>query len=114
MPYRPGSPCKERSCPSIATKHGYCDAHQSMAHHADDRPSFSQRGYDSSWRRLRIEILKHYRIPVSDWHLYDIHHDPVYDPDKDPVHEHYTLTPILHSAHSAHTAKHDHGFGNRG
>jgi hypothetical protein len=94
---------------------GYCDAHQSLATQLrppDRRPGSTERGYGANWQRIRERTLKMFGIPMCDWHLYDVDHDPPYDKARDPDHAHYRLTPRLHGGHSAKTASADGGFGN--
>lgn len=60
------SPCRVRSCPNVATDHGYCDEHQDQAQHQESdrrrqhdrqRLSSTQRGYDARWRKVRAMAL---------------------------------------------------------
>lgn len=73
----------------------------------DRRPSRSKRGYTNEWRRVREEVLGRSGIPRSDWPLYDVDHEPPYDPAVEPDHRRYTLTPLLRSQHSRKTASKD-------
>jgi hypothetical protein len=96
---------------------GYCEAHE---HLAAPRP---QRQYHTAavhrgpgygeWRRVRAIVLGRAGIPQDQWSRYDVDHTPAYDPDRDPDHSHYTLTPRLHADHTAKTNREDGGFGNR-
>lgn len=52
-------------------------------------------------------------IPEDQWRLYDVDHNPPYDPSREPNHWAYSLVPRLHADHSRKTAAHDGGFGNR-
>jgi hypothetical protein len=76
------------------------------------RPSPSLRGYGPSWRKIRERVLREWGIPLKDWPLYDIDHNPPYDRDLEPDHGKYQLVPRLRSEHSAKTAASDGGFGN--
>jgi len=79
----------------------------------DLRLSPGMRGYDSRWKRIRIQVLNAHGIPSADWHLWDVDHSPAYDASIEPDHLKYTLTPCLHAEHSSKTARQDGGFGNR-
>lgn len=111
MPYKPLKPCSYPGCDQF-TATAWCTRH-TPARPIDERESASMRGYDASWRKKRENVLRRYGIPKGQWPLYDIDHDPPYDKDVDPDHDHYELTPRLHSDHARKTAKHDGGFGNR-
>ena len=112
MPTKPLSPCRAYDCPGMARgRGGYCAAHASMA---DDRPSAASRGYGAEWRKIREAVLTRAGIPPKAWHLYDIDHEPPYNPAMEYDHRRYKLTPRLHGAHSSKTAERDGGFGNIG
>ncbi len=70
----------------------------------DKRESAAKRGYSSSWRKIREEVLRNAGIPFEDWSLYDVDHNPPYNKWKEPDHSKYTLIPRLHSEHSRKTA----------
>ncbi len=76
------------------------------------RPSPSRRGYGPAWRKIRERVLREWSIPLKDWPLYDVDHNPPYDPEVELDHMKYRLTPRLHGGHSAKTAASDGGFGN--
>jgi hypothetical protein len=44
-------------------------------------------------------------VPRQDWPLYDVHHEPAYNPDVEPDHRKYRLTPLLHQDHSRETGR---------
>jgi len=46
-------------------------------------------------------------IPQNQWPLYDVDHNPPYDPIKEPDHRRYVLVPRLRSDHSRKTATQD-------
>jgi hypothetical protein len=71
----------------------------------DTRPSSSKRGYGNKWRHIRAEILRAAGIPRKLWPLYDVHHSPPYNPDVEPDHRRYNLTPVLHAEHSTITGR---------
>ena len=79
----------------------------------DNRPSPSERGYGSDWRKIRERTLRLYGIPMYQWHKWDVDHSPVFDKAIEPDHSKYKLTPRLHAEHSSKTAARDGGFGNR-
>ncbi|MEN6491810.1 MAG: hypothetical protein ABFC85_07440 [Rectinema sp.] len=113
MPYAPARACRYQRCPMLTRDpSGYCEAHRhkARAFHQESAVHRSPGGY-GNWRRIREQVLRAHGIPESDWHLYDIDHDPVYDPAREPDHTKYKLTPMLHAGHSQKTVRHDHGFG---
>lgn len=117
MPRKIKRPCKHPFCPNLtANENGYCNSHQSdykSFRSKDTRPSRSRRGYNWYWYKvIRPKVLKNYGIPKENWHLYDVDHEPPYNPDIESDHEKYTLIPRLRSEHSRKTAKFDGGFGN--
>jgi hypothetical protein len=73
----------------------------------DMRQSSADRGYDREWQRIRREVLKEHGVPQWEWSLYDVDHNPAYDPDVQPDHRSYTLIPRLKSDHSRKTARED-------
>lgn len=81
---------------------------------ADTRKSSYSRGYDREWQRVRREVLKHYGIPQWEWHLYDVDHNPPYDPSVQKDHRAYTLIPRLKSDHSRKTVTEDMVRDNKG
>lgn len=111
MPYKPNRPCRYPGCVNTTpSKQGYCETH---AHHyqpprypsTDNRPSAAARGYGKDWQAIRAEVLRSSGIPKELWHLYDVHHEPEYNPAIEPNHRNYKLTPMLHNAHSRHTSR---------
>lgn len=73
----------------------------------DTRKSSSRRGYGNTWRKVRVEVLRNNNIPKEQWPLYDVDHNPPYNPSVEPNHRKYTLIPRLHADHSKKTANHD-------
>lgn len=94
MPRAPRSATPQRST-----------ARTSRVRRADTRPSAFERGYGAEWRRIRAEVLRAHGIPQSEWPRYDVHHTPEYNPDVEPDHRRYQLTPLLHEDHSRVTGK---------
>lgn len=80
----------------------------------DNRKSSSRRGYGNSWRKIRVEILKKNSIPKEQWPLYDIDHNPPYNPSIEPNHRKYKLIPRLHADHSKKTVRYDEKRDNTG
>ena len=109
--------CLAPNCRRLAADgSAYCQAHAAMAKQrmvVDSRPSASRRGYGHGWRTVRAKVLAAHGIPRGDWHLYDVDHNPPYDPARDPNHLHYQLTPYLHADHSRKTCREDGGLGNK-
>ncbi len=88
-------------CP--ACKPRYKDTVQGMR----PRRSPSKRGYDHTWRKVRAKVLAEAGIPPEQWPLYDVDHNPPYNPGWEPDHTKYTLIPRLHDDHSSKTAQED-------
>jgi hypothetical protein len=113
MPYKPLKPCLFPGCINTV-QGGYCDTHALSfgpplsgqgPRPPDNRPPAASRGYDGGWRKIRAKVLINANIPHELWPLYDVHHTPDYNPAAEPDHNKYTLTPILHSEHSALTGR---------
>jgi hypothetical protein len=112
MPYMPARPCRFLGCVRTTTaKTGYCDSHAHLwrpwerARGRDERPSSASRGYSGDWPRIRAKTLLAAGIPRQDWPLYDVHHEPEYNPAVEPDHRKYRLTPMLHGDHSKETGR---------
>lgn len=118
MPYRVRRNCGHTFCPNKAVGGGvYCAEHRvlegkqrskkknSPTPKDKGRASSSKRGYNKKWNYIRKITLKAYGIPKDQWKLYDIHHEPAYNPKVEPDHLKYTLIPILRSEHSKITRK---------
>jgi hypothetical protein len=110
MPHKPARPCRFLGCVrTTVSKTGFCEAHAHLYQPyapfrgRDDRPSSAKRGYDEEWRRVRAETLTAFGIPRRDWPLYDVHHEPAYNPAMEPDHRKYRLTPLPHGDHSRET-----------
>jgi 5-methylcytosine-specific restriction protein A len=110
MPYKPARPCRFIGCAKTTTaKTGYCESHARLwrpyerPRGRDARPGSAKRGYNGEWQRIRAETLAAFGLPKQDWHLYDVHHDPAYNPAVEPDHRKYRLTPLLRADHSRET-----------
>jgi len=111
MPKRASKYCTYPGCKNLAVAgSNSCQVHKTVSNW-DGRPSASRRGYGSGWRRIRIRVLKEYGIPEEEWPLYDIDHNPPYNPEVEPDHNMYILIPRLHAEHSSKTVREDGGFG---
>lgn len=115
MPTKPARMCKYPYCPNLTSdSSGYCDVHAAMrpaGRMPDKRPSSPRRGYGRDWQKIRAEVLTKTGIPRNLWPLYDIDHNPPYNPAVEPDHRKYTLIPRLHGEHSSKTCREDGGFG---
>lgn len=104
MPWRTRKPCSWPGCSEL-TSGSYCAGHSRQAPKQQDRrPSSSVRGYGRTWRRVRERTLRAHGIPPDRWPLYAVDHNPPYDPEIDPNHNHYTLIPRLIAEHNRKTA----------
>ncbi|SLM15280.1 hypothetical protein SPIROBIBN47_410014 [uncultured spirochete] len=117
MPTKPARMCKYPYCPNLTyDPSGYCDIHAAMRQAGrmpDKRPSSPRRGYGRDWQKVRAEVLTKAGIPRDLWPLYDVDHNPPYNPAIEPDHRKYTLIPRLHGEHSSKTNREDGGFGHR-
>lgn len=55
------TPCRARLCKNLVKSRlmkGYCDEHAHLRHGWQHNKSASERGYDSQWKRLRLQVLK--------------------------------------------------------
>lgn len=105
---------KPRCGKTFRGKGQYCDKHKPDFRRWDKkRGNSASRGYGHEWRKIRIEKLSEYGIPMERWPDYDVDHNPPYNPDVEPDHRKYELIPRLRSEHSKKTATEDGGFGNK-
>ena len=108
MPYKTARPCLYAGCTNTVQS-GYCQTHAHFYNPPeraiDQRPSAASRGYDRVWQLIRAKVLRDHGIPADQWHEYDIHHEPPYNPQVEPRHTAYKLTPLLRSDHSKVTAR---------
>lgn len=112
MPHKPARPCRFAGCVrTTRSPTGYCEAHAHLwrpyerPRRSDQRPGSAERGYGGEWRRIRVATLAAAGIPKRDWPLYDVHHEPAYNPAVEPDHRKYQLTPLLHGEHSGETGR---------
>jgi 5-methylcytosine-specific restriction protein A len=58
MPTRASRPCRKAGCPALVDN-GFCESHRKTenANRERWRGTASSRGYDSEWRRLRLQAL---------------------------------------------------------
>lgn len=103
-------PCAKPGCPDL-TRASYCDTHRKAKRRASDakRPSASQRGYDSKWRRTRVQYLRTHPIcedprgcitPAS-----DVDHIDGLGPLGPKGHDNENLRSLCHVHHSQRTAR---------
>lgn len=64
MPLRALRPCKQTGCSQLTREaNGCCPAHQGASNEHDKyRGSARQRGYDSTWERLRKAVLREHPL----------------------------------------------------
>jgi len=109
LPRKAQKPCLFSGCTALVNS-GYCATHAHFyttpVRTAETyRPSSFRRGYGAKWQEIRNEVLRATGIPKEIWHLYDVHHEPPYNPAIEPDHRKYHLTPMLHRDHSRETAR---------
>ena len=107
MPYRPLSKRCPRCGNTYKSNDSLCPVCAPKERPIKARQSASARGYGHNWRKTRAEVLRKAGIPKEQWHLYDVDHNPPYDPSIEPNHSAYTLIPRLKSNHSHKTATED-------
>jgi len=63
MPARPLRPCAAPGCTALVVR-GRCEAHQKAQRIEQDavRGSTTERGYDWSWRKLRVQFLQRHPL----------------------------------------------------
>ena len=107
MPYK----TKLRRCSRCGRTHdtgaSLCSSCSPALQNVNPRLSASARGYDHTWRKIRESVLRDAGIPEDQWPLYDVDHNPPYNPSIEPDHTAYTLIPRLKSSHSHKTATED-------
>jgi len=109
LPRKVFKPCLYHGCINTV-QYGYCQTHAHFYNPPQraievNRPSAAARGYNKEWQAIRVEVLRKHGVPKELWHLYDIHHDPPYNPKKEPNHRKYNLIPMIHNHHSRETAR---------
>jgi 5-methylcytosine-specific restriction protein A len=59
MPFAAKRPCGKTGCSALVSDTHYCDDHAELSKQADRwRGTAASRGYDSGWRRVRLQALK--------------------------------------------------------
>ena len=99
-----------QSCGAVYTGSGnFCPACKAKSRSSQKGTQRRQNGpwYDQSWRKVREQVLTDARIPRTMWSLYDVDHNPPYNPAIEPDHRRYQLIPRLHADHSRKTARED-------
>ena len=108
--------CPEPGCPTIVEGGGRCARH---GRPTKPRPTTTEQGYGSAWRRVRDRFIARHRVCVDCGGPSSVaDHDPVTrrelvargDPDPDAEHH---LVPRCGPCHSRKTALFDGAFGNR-
>lgn len=113
MPTRVKRYCIVPGCNEYAVKgSNYCNGHRKVQR-KDYRPAAHKRGYGRAWQSIRKRVLAESGIPQEQWPLYDVDHNPAYNPAVEPDHWKYDLIPRLHADHSRKTVREDGGFGNK-
>ena len=112
MPYKPPRPCRYPGCVHVTpSRQGYCESHAHFyqppqyPRSPNNRPSAAARGYNSQWQAIRAEVLSGTSIPRELWPMYDVHHEPSYNPAIEPDHRAYNLIVMLRSEHSRETGR---------
>jgi len=117
MPTRPQRPCRHAGC-SALTNDGYCDKHtkrEAERHrqraHDRTRQSASKRGYDRTWRRLRLLVLAKQPVCQACGRAPSTDVDHIVPLARGGINALDNLQGLCHSCHSAKTAREDGGFG---
>jgi hypothetical protein len=71
----------------------------------DNRPGATRRGYGAKRKAIRERVLRDAGIPKDEWALWDVHHNPPYDPAYSADHADYQLIPLRHGSHSRETVQ---------
>jgi 5-methylcytosine-specific restriction protein A len=101
--------CNEPGCPSLSNG-PKCEAHRKARRKASDakRPSSSQRGYDSKWRKTRAAYLRAHPICEDETgcieRATDVDHRDGLGPLGPRGHDDSNLRSYCHSHHSKRTA----------
>ena len=110
MPRKAQKPCLFSGCTALVNS-GYCATHAHFYNppvrtFADYKPNPDKNKiYGRQWKSISADVKRAAGIPVELWHLYDVHHEPPYNPAVEPGHRKYHLTPMLHRDHSRETAR---------
>jgi len=119
LPTKPKHYCAVPGCPNLVDSgETYCPEHKRQTQKNVDarRGTSNQRGYDSTWRRLRRMVLN--REPLCRECLKEGRLTPATEVDhiiplaSGGTNDLENLQPLCHSCHSRKTAKEDGGFGN--
>lgn len=120
MPYKSFKTCLHPGCPELVQS-GYCDKHKKDTKNYDsNRGTAAQRGYDSRWRKYRINFLN--KNPLCVECLKEGRYVPATVVDHIKAHKgnkKLFWDPMNHQAlckqcHDKKTVREDGGFGNRG
>lgn len=119
MPRRPPRACAAPSCPALVDVGARCPDHaRALRSEVDSlRPSAARRGYDATWRRIRLAHLKRQplcvecdragvAVPATDV-------DHVLPLRRGGTHAASNLQSLCHFHHSSKTAREDGRFGAR-
>jgi 5-methylcytosine-specific restriction protein A len=112
MPTAALRPCTQPGCPQLVS-HGRCQTHTraAMQTYESTRLSSPQRGYNHTWRKLRLMVLR--EEPLCQVCLQEQKTVPATDVDhivtlrKGGTNERSNLQSLCHSCHSAKTVSED-------
>jgi len=64
LPFKPATPCHHPGCPMLVNDGPYCQVHKKQVNNQYDamRGSPSERGYDTTWVKLRAAFLSEHPL----------------------------------------------------
>ena len=114
MPHKPNKPCAHPGCAKLVPPtEMYCEKHKPLHPVIEDRPSSTERGYNSAWQRARqgyladhplcVECMKHGRYVKAT----DVDHIIPHCGDRELFWDRDNWQSLCHECHSKKTATED-------
>lgn len=116
MPTRPARPCRKPGCAALVRDAtGFCAEHLRARRAETDanRPSAADRGYDSSWRAIRLAHLRlepTCRMAGDGFCAGTLHVDHIKPLSRGGTNDHANLRTLCQRHHNARTAR-EQAFG---